>query len=254
MVYRPKRKIVACVLVGGLAIGVCTGYGVYKAIHHVPGFYTEVLVADRALLKKASDDLVAGVAALASDAHRDGAWRALFNEEQINGWLAVDLLENHAAAIPTGVSDPRVSIEENRLRLACRYDAGPVETIYSVDVDLYVVEPNVVAVHFRRARAGLLPMPLNRVMQAVAEGAQGHDLEVRWLHSGGDPIALLTVYPADNEGSAVWIDSLELHDGQIYLAGRREPREPPSPQPADDRQTPQLAAQPADDENENVQR
>ena len=67
----------------------------------------------------------------------------------------------------------------------------------------------------------------------------------------GEPVFRGTL---NDDGSVLWIDSLELHDNQIYLAGHREPPGPSSPEPTETEPPPRLAAQPTDEENEKVQR
>ena len=42
-----------------------------------------------------------------------GHWEIRFTADEINGWLAVDLVKNHPNALPPTLKDPRVSIDPN---------------------------------------------------------------------------------------------------------------------------------------------
>jgi hypothetical protein len=53
------------------------------------------------------------------------------------------------------------------------------------------------------------------------------ELPLHWSQIDGDPVALVTIATArDEEGRAVQLDTLELHDGELYLAGHKQGSEP----------------------------
>lgn len=214
-------------LFGGALLLLAVGLsGFYVAVQRAPEFYQEALEADPVEQKKASDAMLQQATALASDVKAEGAWQGLFTEAQINGWLAVDLVENHPALLPRGVTDPRVDITPEQLTVACRVRRGQIDSIVSLVVDAYLVETNVMALRVRRARAGLLPLPLPRILEEIADNARRLDLAVRWQDVDGDPVALLSLHPPrDENDNRVVIEAIHLGDGEIYLAGRTLPVE-----------------------------
>ena len=195
----------------------------HRASQHVPEFYGRAIQADPTAQKVASDTMLRKAAALVSDVGNEDEWKSLFSEDEINGWLAVDLVENHPDALPPSVTDPRVSIEPDRLTLACRYDWGDWKCVLSIVVDVYLTEPNVTALRIRTARAGAVPLPLDQVLDQITTAAGKMDLELRWQQAEGDPVALVSIRPPrDDDKRVVRIESFKLGEGEVYLAGSSE--------------------------------
>jgi len=215
-----KLRLAAALAAGFLTIAVLALGSTYWAARRVPEFYQEVLQAEPAALKQNSDQLLENAAALASSARNEGRWQALFTAEQINGWLAVDVVKNFPELLPPGVSDPRVAIHPGRIALACRYLDGPVETVLSLEGEVYLQEPNVLSVRILRARAGALPAPLGSLLKGISRAADDAELQLRWLQAGGDPVAVIRLQPSDGERNKIRIEAIELREGEIYLAGR----------------------------------
>jgi len=205
-----------------LAVG--AGFlGLYRASQHVPEFYEQALTGDAKATEHASDEMIEQAAALATEIRRGGAWEAVFTAEQINGWLAVDLERNYPDLLPSSLSDPRVAIEPDQMWIACRLERGNLKSVVSMAADVYLAEPNVIALRIRRARAGLLPLPLDKVLDKISEKASELDLEIRWRQAEGDPVVEISVPPPrDEDDKAVRIEALRLGEGQFYLSGSTE--------------------------------
>ena len=222
-IVRKRLAILTTVLC--LALLVVGGglFTLHRASQYVPEFYGPAIQADPADQEDASDKMLQKAAALVSDVGNEDEWKSLFTEDEINGWLAVDLVENHPDALPPSVTDPRVSIEPDRLTLACRYDRGGWKCVLSVVADVYLAEPNVVALRIRKARAGAVPLPLDEVLDRITTAARKMDFELRWQQAEGDPVALVSIRPPrDEEKRVVRIESIKLGDGEVYLAGSSE--------------------------------
>jgi hypothetical protein len=233
-------RLAVLLLLPLVAVGGLLAWWAYRASQRVPAFYADALRADPARQQQASDELLQQAAALANHARREGRWEALFTAEQINGWLAVDLLSNHAALLPGGVRDPRVHLRPDGAALACGWDNGRFSTVFSLECDLYLAEPNVVAVRVKGARAGDLPLPLDDVVDGLGRAAADLDAAVRWQQADGDPLALVTLPPLYGEdGGAIVVESLELRQDAIFFAGRTQPAGAPpdvAAAPAEERQ------------------
>jgi hypothetical protein len=199
--------------------------GLYLAACHEPAFYREALEIDPAVLEKASDRMLQQATAVASAVKKHKHWEALFTAEQINGWLAVDMAKNHPHALPPSLSDPRVAIDSTQLTIACRFQRNGHNTVLSLTVEPYVPEPNVIALRIVKARAGLLPVPLGQVLERLSQAARELQFHLEWRHAGGDPVAMLSLPPSDDD-RAVRIEALRLGDGEIYLAGGTPEKKP----------------------------
>ncbi|MHC4180745.1 MAG: hypothetical protein ACYSWU_24865, partial [Planctomycetota bacterium] len=112
-----------------------------------------------------------------------------------------------------------------RMTLAGRLTRGGTTSVVTVTVEPYLPEPNVLAVRIRRARAGLVPMPLGEILHSFSEAAAQLDLRLRWRRADRDPVALISIPPPDQDGKRVQIETLKLGDGEIYLAGTTRQRE-----------------------------
>jgi hypothetical protein len=227
----------------------------YWAAQQAPAFYAQALAQDAGSSQKASDIMLRQTAALVNDLRRPGQWQAMFTAEQINGWLAYDVRKNHSHLFPPDISDPRVALGNDRLQIAFRWQRPGWSTIVSMEAELYLQEVNVVAIRIRNARAGKLPLPLGSLLNDVAASAREIGLEIDQEQIDGDPLLLVTLPSAyDNAGKQLSLESLELHDGELYVAGRSQ-REgeaipPLARQPGRDRSSSPAAQV----ENLNIQR
>jgi hypothetical protein len=197
----------------------------YSAARYEPAFYRKAMETDRAALEKGSDRMLQKAAALQSSLAKVGHWEFLFTADEINGWLAVDLARNHPHTLPPTLRDPRVAITPNEITVACRFEQSGLSSVVSLAVGPYVPEPNVVAVRIVRARAGLLPLPLGAVLDRLSQAAGDLRLQLRWRHSGGDPVAMFSV-PGDDGERIVRIETVRLGDGEIFIAGTTQRRAP----------------------------
>lgn len=213
--------------------------GLYYASQQVPNFYREALALDTQVQQQASREMGTRVTTLYNDVNRPGGWHALFTDEQINGWLAVDFMKNHAHMIPDTIHDPRIAVAPDSITLGVAYSEENLQTVFSLDLEPYLNGPNEIAFRIRKVRAGALPLPMNKVRRTITEIAEQVGLPLRWMHADGAPVAVVTIAPQrDEEDNALWLEKLELHAGEIYVAGRTLPPDhslPPDPSPSPDR-------------------
>ncbi len=221
-----RRLRLLLLIIGGLAVlVVLILLGLYLAARHEPVFYREAMEIEPVVLEKASDRMLQQATALASAVKKEGHWEALFTAEQINGWLAVDMVKNHSNALPPTLRDPRVVIDPKQVTIACRFQQGGAESVLSLTVEPYVPEPNVVALRIVKARAGLLPLPLRPVTDGLSQAARDMQLRLEWRHTGSDPVAMLS-FPSSTDNRLVRIETLRLGDGEIYVAGTTPAKKP----------------------------
>jgi hypothetical protein len=214
-----KRRRIAFALIGFALLLVC-GAGLWfdLALHHVPRFYEEAGKVDPTARKKGSDEMLHRTTELASDANRRGHWQQVFTAEQINGWLAVDLVENHPQLLPPALHDPRVAIHDGQIIVGCQYD-GHVTTVASLEADVSLQGPNQVAVRIRRARAGGVPLPLDRFLPEAMRTLENAGCIVELHQAGADPVLLITLSAQTKRGRTLILQALSVHEGEIEVAG-----------------------------------
>ncbi len=219
------RKVRLLVLVaGGLAVlAVVALLAAYLAVRHEPGFYRRALQTDHAALEKGSNRMLQQAATLTSNVRNRKAWQALLTADEINGWLAVDMLKNHPGTLPPTMRDPRIIISPTQVTVACRFRQKGVDSVLSLTVEPSVPEPNVFVLRIVKARAGLLPVPLGPILEQIKKAAGDMQLDLRWRYADGDPVAMLS-FQATDDNRPVCLDTLRLGEGEIYVAGgTREP-------------------------------
>lgn len=206
--------LVATTLVAG-ALG-----GVYAALGRVRPFYQEALALDPETLETGSRELESRATALYSEARQPGQWRAAFTSDQINGWLALQLVEVYADALPEEVSEPRVAIDNDRLTVGFRARRGGVETVVSADATVMLTDEGEVAIRLLSVQAGAMPLPVMQVADDVSQACRELSLPVRWTQVDGQPVALVDVnHGASAKKAQIMLDAVELREDAIYLAG-----------------------------------
>ncbi len=203
-----------------IAVGL---WGVYRAALQVRPFYQQALQLQPEVLARGSRELESQASALYSDARNAGAWQALFTDEQINGWLATQLVEDRAGKLPNSVREPRVAIGPDTLTLGFTTSQGGVEMVVSVDAAVFLTEEGEVAIHFKDVRAGALPLPVLQVADEIAAACHNLKLPVRWTQHDGEPIALVDIGNDQSSSKRRFIlDAIQLKQGQLFVAGHTE--------------------------------
>jgi len=221
--------IAAGVACGLLVLAAAVAWFTLSATRYVPPFYQEALQMDRRRQEAACDRMEQKSAALVSDVNTSDRWQATFTQEQINGWLAVDLVKKHAGALPSGFSEPRVAIEPDQLTVACRYRQGAWDTVLSVSLDAYVTEGNQLALRVRGAWAGAVPLPLEDILEQLIGAANEAGLRASRKQIEGDPVILVSVPPPKDSGrKVIEVQSVQLRAGEVFLSGTTR-TEPPAP-------------------------
>jgi hypothetical protein len=148
-------------------------------------------------------------------------WEGRFTPEQINSYFAEDFLTKHTLEnpLPSGISEPRLSLAEDRIRLGFRYGTGLWSTVVSLDLRVWLVvkEPNVVALEFESVHAGALPISAQSILERVTAVAQQQNIEVNWYRRVGHPVVLLR-FAGSNPMSL--LELLELRPGMLRVKGR----------------------------------
>lgn len=212
-----------CVTIGLFLILV--GAGMYWAVRqtkHVPEFYAQATKTLPEATHQASENLIQDFSKLQKDAARLGSWQASFSDAEINAWMIEELPRRFPRLNAKGVRDPRIVIQEDRVRVAARYKDKRWDTVISFDVKVEMTEEaNMLAVRLSNLRAGALPIPVDRFLKGITKEAARGDIEIRWDHTDTGPIALVTV-PREHPKyvvSPVIVESVRLKDGWLNLSG-----------------------------------
>ncbi len=221
-----RRRIVLFVLGGLLLVAAAGLFILYRASQHVPEFYRRALEVDKAAQAEAADRMERLTFEMSGDLQRPRHWQMVFTADEINGWLAVELPKKFPALLPPAMQDPRVAISPQGIVLACRYQQDRLQSVLSLAIVPYVPQSDVLALRIGQPRAGLLPLPMDKVLSGVSQAVKETDLDVQWQQAGGDPVLRITLpsIPGKHR-KRVRIESLQLRDGELCVEGTTE-REP----------------------------
>lgn len=205
-----------------LTLMALAGGGVVWSLQQPPEFYVEATAPppEPEVRREQAKVFERKTVKLAEEVRDADAWRHEFTQENINAWLAEELATRFAEHIPTGVSEPRVRLERGAIDVAFRAEdpVRHIETVVSLRAVPEIVGPNRLNVEIASVRAGLLPLPVERIMaQAVKRLEETGWKIVRTQRDGRErfEIDLSDVLPP---GAS--LRSLVLEPGRMKVEGR----------------------------------
>jgi hypothetical protein len=218
---KPRRRWIVLGAVLALVLGAPMVF--WGMVSYQPHFYRELIAPRSERSRQTARRFVAQSLQLRNDIMNEPRWEAAFSDQQVNAWLAEDLVTHFADQIPPGVRDPRVMFESDRVILAFTLDEGPFPTVITVTARVSVPEENVVALALERIQAGMLPIPADQLLERITGHAQARGMDVRWEHDGKTPVALIH-YQAHHRRRDIVLERLDVRNGEIRLSGRSDRR------------------------------
>jgi hypothetical protein len=219
-----KQAFLALAMV--LAFLFSAGAGLGVLLQHEPRFYREVALASGPERQVQSRACVGQSGTLISyfQLGSDTPWEMAFTQDQLNSFFAEDFVHHLGDTAKDlerqGISDPRVSMDKDRLRLAFRYSHALFSTVISLDLRLWLVpkEMNVFAVEILGRQAGALPISSQALQDEIANLARKCNFETSWFRHDGHPVALLRVKNQQSR-PATKFQRLELQAGKLLIGG-----------------------------------
>ncbi len=218
---RPRNKrvlVLGTLILAGLA---CLPAIAWLSLTHEPSFYREMVKKPRGDHGQGARRFVAQSLQLRNDIVNEPNWDAVFSDDEVNSWLAEDLVTHFADQLPPEVHEPRVRFEMDRVTLAFGLDQGPVRSVIWVVARPHVAGPNVVELTFEKIMAGVLPVPAEKILDRITQHAQAQGLDVHWKREGGFPVVTIRYSPNDGRKD-VTLERVDVRDGQIRIAGRSD--------------------------------
>ena len=114
---------------------------------------------------------------LRNDICNEPTWEAVFSDQEVNAWLAEDLVTHFADQLPPEVHDPRVLFETDRVILAFQLEKGALQSVITVVARPRVPEENTVELTLEKIRAGILPVPADNILDRIIEHARYRGVE-----------------------------------------------------------------------------
>jgi hypothetical protein len=193
----------------------------WLSLTYQPTYYRAMIDLPRAQRDENAKQFVASSLQLSNDIRNEPNWEAVFSDQEVNAWLAQDLLTHFAEHLPPEVRQPRVVFETDRIVLAFQYRQSGIETVITVMAKPRVSRDNTVELTIEAVRAGILPVYADGVLDRITGHAQSRGIDVSWTHREGYPVVTL-YYSPNLQREDVRLETLQLRSGQIRLAGRSD--------------------------------
>lgn len=214
---KPSKRVLIVGLV--LASLVIIPALAWVSLTYEPKFYRTMARQPRARREAEAKRFVANSLQLSNSIRNEPVWEAVFSDEEVNAWLAEDLVTQFADQLPPEVHDPRLVFETDRVTLAFRLEQGPVKSVIWVVARPRVPEGNVLELTLEKIRAGVFPVRADDVLDRIVEHVRASGVDVSWKRVDGRPVVLVRYQP-DSDREDVELETVQISDGQIRLAGK----------------------------------
>jgi hypothetical protein len=215
---RKRVTIAGFVALAALVIPVLA----WLSLTHEPTFYRALVArGPREQREAKAKHFVASSLQLRNDITNERDWQAVFTDQEVNAWLAEDLITLFADQIPPEVHEPRVAFGADRITLAFQLDRGPIRTVIWVVAQASVPEDNVLSLTFEKIRAGVVPISIERFIGPITAQAHDRGVDVHWSREDDLPVATFRFGP-DHGRSDIVLERVSVRQGQIRLSGRSD--------------------------------
>jgi len=221
---RRKRRWLLRSLLVVLIATVALGSGAYYLSQQVPEFYKAALNQTPEFNKLQGAELEAVVWEIYNAVIEQGPWRGEISQDQINGWLAVELPEKFPELLPEDViADPRVSIRQGEISIAGRTHYQGIDWIVVGRLDVFKTDQHdKFAIRFRGLHAGLIPIPVRSFADQISKGLSDIGYQNLWTQYEGDPLLTVIVPTEDLLIQSLYrlnVETIDIEDEKIIVSG-----------------------------------
>jgi hypothetical protein len=194
---------------------------VWFSLTYQPSYYRAMTRLSRAGRADRAKKFVAQSLQLRNDICNEPTWEAVFSDDEVNAWLAEDLITHFSDQLPPEVREPRLLFELDRITLAFQLHQRGINSVITVIARPRVPEGNTVELTLEKIRAGILPIPADNFLDRIIDYARCHGVDVEWSRKDGYPVVVMR-YTPNLEREDVRLEELQIGIGQIRLAGRSD--------------------------------
>ncbi len=208
----------------GLMVVVAVVWWVLRSIQSVPQEYQAALEMPVAEAAEKGDELERTVVQLHNAIDDTQSWKLTISADQINGWLATDLIEKFPDALPSGISQPRVVLKPRSARLLFKYQVpGDLTGVATAEVDIFVTDQhNQLALEVLEVRSGVVKLPIALWLDSICSTLSRQGISVEWHFRNSNPVVLIRVPDKIDELSdrgRIVVESVEIVENGIVIAG-----------------------------------
>ncbi|MEX0718694.1 MAG: hypothetical protein WD066_19020 [Planctomycetaceae bacterium] len=209
--------VIACLVVAGIAAG-----SFWWGLRQVPDFYQRALARhpDPEMRQESAKEFDQRAWRLVAELQHAREWSEEFLQDDVNNWLAEELHSKYPELVPPGIEQPRVMLREGDVQIGFRYEDSQFQGIISLEVRPWVPEANLLAIEVRSVKAGLIPIPLDQVIEEVTRRIQSSGWRVEWKEVGGNDVLLVHLDRGASEQPV--LERIDLAAGSVRISGTRK--------------------------------
>jgi|GEM_PF-3237981 len=213
-----KKKIVLCSLSGVVLLGFA---GFYWAISYVPPFYRTEIGRENST-KSQKDDVKSftqKAAFVMEDLKYKEDWTHEFRQSEINSWLAAEIKKKFADLVPTGAEQPRIQFQEDSLFMGFRYGFLIFKPVINLRIKPWITPEKRLAIEIEQFRVGLLPIPMDEILQRIALEFELDGGRVEWRRSeAGNDVMIVQLGASKKHRSR--LSGISIAEEKIRISGQ----------------------------------
>ena len=205
----------------GLGVLAAIPLGAWFSLTYEPYYYRAMVGLSREQSAGRAKKFVAQSLQLRNDICNEPNWEAVFTDQEVNAWLAEDLVTHFADRLPPEVHEPRLLFEPDRIILAFQLRQGGVQSVITVVARPRVPGGNTIELTLEKIRAGFCRSRPTTSWTGSSSMHARHGVDAEWARKDGYPVVVMRYTPhIDRED--VQLEELQIRDHQIRLAGRSD--------------------------------
>ena len=197
-------------------------YLMYRAAISGPKFYRDLTTESRSDARQLGDQLESAILELHNSAVRENEWSLEVTDQEINAWLVDYLPRKYPLQNPDSITDPRVKIADDEIKLAFRVKSERFPFVVCIHVEPFITsDGNNIGLSFSKAYIGILPLGKKRIVEQLSSAASKIDIPIGWTQDKNGPIAILSpqIKLAKQLERKIEIKSIKVMGSSLYLSG-----------------------------------
>ena len=194
------------------------------AVKCKPAFYAKSLKVEQSVLvqkSKAAVEKTMGTFEKLKPTETN--WKTEYTEDEINGYLAVDLKRDYPKILPKEIKNPRIQLLDDQLEFACEIDSGSFSGVLDLGMKIQFPSPNSCEIRFQKAKLGLLPFSNETIRDLLADGLRQSGAKVEIKEIEGEPAFVANfAIPLEEKKLLLLLENLSVQNGALSLAGSVE--------------------------------
>ena len=217
---RRINRLIAYSLLAVFLVLLLTLYALYLSAQRAPRFYRDSLEVAFDVQETRNKEMLRKVRELNNDLQKtDTPWEGSFSNEELNGYLAIEVEKESSNLFPKEVKQPRLAVRGRRLDFACRIEEGPVTGMLHVAIDATIMEPNRLTLRLKHVALGRLPISKERPKKLLVDALRKRGYDVTEGTTDGDPTFTIPLDLSYGKDKAIFVEKIELLEGGLRISG-----------------------------------